>query len=215
MNHAAAHWVPLFPSEEVPFILAAVLRCCGRLRKKHATEHENQLSDRLRARLDWDGGLKRRPVELYREVPLYDRRRARVRQKGRSDFFFVFSTGTRKPWPYFALEAKRLHVAFASGKSSLVSEYVTGEQGMMCFVRQRYSQGLVSGGMLGYVFDGEIAAARASVSAQVSDQRQLLKTVEPHALTQSPFSSVDAEVSETVHALPHGEFAIYHVFSAV
>lgn len=48
MRHNAAQWVPLFPEEEVPRILEAVLLCSAELRKRHATEYENKLSDRLR-----------------------------------------------------------------------------------------------------------------------------------------------------------------------
>ncbi|MGA2593432.1 MAG: hypothetical protein ABSH32_26245 [Bryobacteraceae bacterium] len=155
MRHDAAEWVPLFPEGEVPFILAAVLRSGARLKKLHAAEHENDLSDRLRALLDRDSGLRARPIELFREVPLYDRKRMRQKQLGRSDLMFLYSTGIRKPWPSFVIEAKWLHVTFGSGFKSLVSDYVTGHQGMMCFIEERYARGLESGGMLGYVFDGE------------------------------------------------------------
>ena len=36
MKHEATEWVPLFPDEEVPFILAAVLRSGTRLKKLHS-----------------------------------------------------------------------------------------------------------------------------------------------------------------------------------
>jgi hypothetical protein len=179
MSHNASSWIPLFPEEEVPFILAAVLRSGARLRKTHATELENDLSDRLRDILDRDSGFRGRPVELFREVPLYDRKRARRKQLGRTDLMFLYSTGARKPWPYFVIESKRLHVKFPAGWQSLVSEYVTGDQGMMCFVKGRYSSGLVSGGMLGYVFDGEIEEARSSVRTSVEP------TASNYAVTQN------------------------------
>jgi len=174
MRHDAAEWVPLFPEEEVPFILAAVLRSGVRLKKLHGAELENEVSDRLRDLLDRDSGLRARPVELFREVPLYDRKRARQKQLGRSDLMFLYSTGIEKPWPYFAIESKRLHVTFPSGWKSLVSDYVTGHQGMMCFIEGRYAHGLESGGMLGYVFDGKLEDARSSVAACIgSNDRQL------------------------------------------
>jgi len=74
----------LIPEDEVPLILSAILRCGARLRKLHGTELENDLSDRLRNLLDRDSGLRACPVELFREVPLYDRKRARQKQLGRS-----------------------------------------------------------------------------------------------------------------------------------
>ena len=115
MSHYAAKWIPLFPQEEVPFILAAILRSGSRLRKRHNTELENDLSDRVRDFLDRDTGLRSRPVEIFREVPLYDRKRSRQRQLGRTDLMFIYSTGATKPWPYFVVETKRIHVTFSSG----------------------------------------------------------------------------------------------------
>src|ERR1035437_10138830 len=125
MRQNAARWVPLFPEAEISFILAAVVRSGARLRKLHDTELENDLTDPLRGLLD-------------REVPIYDRRRARQKQLGRTDLMFLYSTGIEKPWPYFVIESKRLHVTFPSGRKSLVPDYVTGHQGMMCFIEGRY-----------------------------------------------------------------------------
>lgn len=215
MRHDAAEWVPLFPEEEVPFILAAVLRSGDRLKKLHGAELENHLSDRLRNLLDRDSGLRTRPIELFREVPLYDRMRVRQKQLGRSDLMFLYSTGTRKPWPYFVIESKRLHVKFSSGWKSLVSDYVTGRQGMMCFIEQRYAQGLESGGMLGYVFDGEIESARSSVAAYIGSNDRLLQCSRTPRFAPSPVLKDDFRVSESSHSLPHGAFKIYHLFLAV
>jgi len=211
--HEAAEWVPLFfPEGETTCILAAVLRCTMGLRKEHPNEAENDISDRLRDLLDQDPQLKSRSVELFREVPLYDRRYARKRQLGRTDIMFLFSTGTRKPWPYFVIEAKRLHVKFPSGWKSLVSEYVTGDQGMMCFIAQRYARDLASGGMLGYVFDGDVEKARVSVGDAILKNHDELKCVEPFELAPSTIVPGDSRVSKTIHRLTHGDFTIYHLF---
>ena len=215
MPHEAAQWIPLFPEEEVPFILAAVLCCGEHLRKSHATEWENSLSDRLRDKLDRDPVLRSRPIELSREIPIYDRRRARQQQLGRSDFEFKYSTGARKPWPYFAIEAKRLHVTFASGWASLVSEYVTGDQGMMCFIDGRYARGLSSGGMLGYVFDGQVGSACDSVRTSIESSQRQLRCGRMPALGPSSVLSGTSSVSESIHSLPHREFIIYHLFLPV
>src|SRR5216684_1140571 len=176
MRQDASSWIPLFPEEEVPFILAAVLRSGARLKKLHSTELENNLNDRLRDELDRDSGLRARPVELFREVPLYDRKKSRRKPLGRTDLIFLYSTGAMKPWPYFVIECKRLHVTFPSGWQSLISEYVTGNQGMRCFIEGRYAMGLVSGGMLAYVFDGKIEAARSSVGASIEENHEQLKS---------------------------------------
>jgi hypothetical protein len=215
MTSDASQWIPLFPEEEVPFILAAVLRSGARLRKLHATELENDLSDRLRDQLDRDPGFRDRPVEVFREVPLFDRRRARQKQLGRPDIVFLYSTGVRKPWPYFALESKRLHVTFPSGWQSLIPEYVTGDQGMMCFIVGRYAKGLASGGMLGYVFDGEVERARSSIGASVEANHKQLRCCAIPRFGPSSVLKGDSRVSESAHSRSQGAFTIYHLFLAV
>ena len=212
LRHEAVEWIPLFPAEEIPFILAVVLRCSATLQKKHANEHENKISNRLRKLLIRDPDLRQRPIELDRETLLYDDDSDEENPIGQPDFRFRYSTGIRKPWPYFAIEAKRLHVTFPSGWKSCVSEYVTGDQGMMCFVEQRYGRGLDSGGMLGYVFDGNVEAARISVGTSIEDSREKLKTAPPFKLVLSSVLSEDSRVSETIHALAHRDFIIYHLF---
>jgi hypothetical protein len=212
MIHQASEWIPLFPEEEVPFILAAVLRSGARLRKLHSTELENDLSDRLRDLLDREPSLRDRPVEIFREVPLYDRRRSRQRQLGRTDLMFLYSTGVSKPWPYFVIETKRLHVAFASGWQSLVSEYVTGHQGMMCFIEGRYSSGLASGGMLGYVFDGAVERARTAISASIEANHIRLRCGPAPRFLPSSLLTGRPRVSESQHSLPVGVLTIYHLF---
>jgi hypothetical protein len=215
MNQAATQWVPLFPDGEIPFILAAILRCSTDLRKKHATEHENKLSNRLRKLLVQDAVLRARPVWLDRESSLFDDEAASENPIGRLDFRFLFSTAEHKPWPYFGIEAKRLHVTFDSGWGSLVPEYVTGYQGMMCFIEQRYAQDLASGGMLGYVFDGDVEKARAAIAVSIASNRQKLKGAPSFNLVPSAILPGDFGVTESVHVLPHGNFTIYHLFIAV
>jgi hypothetical protein len=215
MRHDAVEWVPLFPEEEVPVILAAVLRSGARLRKLHGAEIENDLSDRLRDLLDRDSGLRACPVELFREVPLYERKRARQKQLGRSDLMFLYSTEIRKPWPYFVIESKRLHVTFPSGWKSLVSDYVTGRQGMMCFIEGRYARGLESGGMLGYVFDGEVETARSSVAASIESNHGQLQCSRAPRFGPSSVLKDNSRVSESSHSRSNRAFKIYHLFLAV
>jgi hypothetical protein len=215
MRDDAAEWIPLFPEEEIPFILAAVLRNGTRLKKSHENELENNLSDRLRDLLDRDPDLRSRPVELDREIPVYDRRKVRQKQLGRTDFLFKYSTGARKPWPYFAIEAKRLHVTFPSGWQSLVSEYVTGRQGMMCFIEERYAMDLASGGMLGYVFDGDVEGARDSIRKSIEANREKLKCYEKLSFKPSSLLCGKPGVSESIHSFSRNVFVVYHLFLSV
>jgi hypothetical protein len=195
--------------------LAAVLRCSANLRKRSTTERETKISNRLQRLLIQDTELRERPIHLDPEAYVYDIGAEEESAIGRLDFRFLYSTQTRHPWPYFAIEAKRLHVAFPSGWDSCVHEYVTDHQGMMCFIEQRYAQGLASGGMLGYVFDGDIEKARTSVAASIEANREKLKTAPPFKLVPSSVLPGDSRVSETIHTLAHGEFVIYHLFVAV
>jgi hypothetical protein len=215
LRHEAIGWIPFFPAEEIPFILAAILRCSAKLRKRNATEHETRISNRLRKLLIQDVELRKRPIHLDPEAYVYDDVADEENAIGRLDFRFLYSTQIHHPWPYFAIEAKRLHVTFPSRWDSCVHKYVTDRQGMMCFIEQRYGQGLASGGMLGYVFDGNVEAARTSVAASIEASREKLKTVRPFKLVLSSVLPGDSRVSETIHALAHGNFIIYHLFVAV
>ncbi|HUV65733.1 MAG TPA: hypothetical protein VMW24_17690, partial [Sedimentisphaerales bacterium] len=211
----AVQWVPLFPNEEIRFILGAVLRCSATLCKRNATERETKISQRLRKLLIQDGELRKRPVHLDPEASVYGDDTDEENAVGRLDFRFLHSTQTHHPWPYFAIEAKRLHVTFPSGWDSCVHKYVTDRQGMMCFIEQRYARGLASGGMLGYVFDGDIERARISVAALIEANREKLKAAPPFKLVLSSVLRGDSRVSETTHVLAHGAFIIYHLFVAV
>lgn len=230
MSDEAAAWAPLFPPAEVPHILTAILRCGKRLKKEHDTELENRLSDRFRDLLDRDRGLRQRPVELLREVPIYDRTKSRGSCLGRVDFGFLFSTGSRKPWPYFAVECKRLNVSFPSGFKSLAADYVKGGQkgegtetevgvderrGMMCFVTGRYAAGLRAGGMVGFVFDAKVDDAWTAVSDQIFKHRGILVTIPPHRLVSSNILRGETRVGETVHSRDQLSLTLYHLFVSV
>jgi hypothetical protein len=196
--------------------LAAVLRCGSTLRRKSQNERENKLSDRLRLLLVRDPAFRESRFKIDREIQVYQDDTDNEDPVGRLDFRFLSPNPIRGAEWHFVIEAKRLHVTFPNkGWQSLVSEYVTGRQGMMCFIDQRYARGLDTGGMLGYVFDGQIDKARASVGASIASNHRQLK-----CLGEAPFvpSSVLAgvnQISETTHTLPHGAFVIYHLFLAV
>lgn len=207
----AAKWVqPLFPEEEIPGILRAVVRSLKGLRKTKLRELETGLNKRLRKSLRRDPELKDSPVEVDREKVLDD---DDTDDEGRLDIAFTFSTERRKPWPYFAIEAKRLHVTYKGRVHPQIPKYVTDRQGMMCFIDSRYSKGLTSAAMLGYVFDGDVAKARAGVSNHILLNHSILKSLPPHGLAPSRLAI--AEVDETRHNFDGREFTLYHILSAV
>lgn len=213
MRREAIEWVRLFEAEEIPIILGAVLRCSARLRKTSIAEREDRISDRLRMLLIQDTQLRELAIIVDREVYVYDDEQEKP--TGRLDFRFLSTREAAHSQLYFAIEAKRLHVTFASRWDSCVHNYVTDRQGMMCFIEQRYGQGLASGGMLGYVFDGDVEKARLSVGAAILKHHVKLKCTQPFALVASAIVPGDSRISQTLHNLAHSRFTIYHLFVAV
>ncbi|MCX6868187.1 MAG: hypothetical protein NTV46_18650 [Verrucomicrobia bacterium] len=219
-------WREPFPENEIPFILMAVLRCMADERKKSPEEHENPISIRLWKRLRNDLDLRQRPILPLPEVWEINEN-APKGSVGCLDIGFIYSTGISHPWPIFAIEAKRLHVEFPSGWKSLVSDYVTSntlksveqEQGMMCFVSGRYSQGLRAGAMLGYVFDGDVSNARKSIAITIKKHSTKLRT--NGKLCESRIVPSQSGILESRHQSSGGNgghshsFTIYHLLVAI
>jgi hypothetical protein len=211
MNDDASAWaIPVFPEEEIPSILHAVLRSLKGLRKTKPRELETGLNKRLRKSLCRDSQLRDSPVEVDREKVLDD---DDTDDEGRLDISFTFSTERRKPWPYFAIEAKRLHVTYKGRMHPQIPQYVTDRQGMMCFADGRYSKGLASAAMLGYVFNGDVAKARAAIASSIQLNHSKLKTLPPHGL--APCRYAIGGVDESCHDFDGRGFTLYHILSAV
>jgi len=207
----AGKWVqPLFPEEEIPFILLALSRCLITLKKTKIRELETTLNKRLRVSLQRDAQLRDRPIEVDREKVLDD---FETGAESRLDITFTFSTQRQKPWPYFAIEAKRLRVSYKGKVYSQTSKYVTDRQGMMCFLDGRYSKGLTSAAMLGYVFDGNIAKARDEISKQIRENQVKLKCRRSGELKESKLAI--AGVDESLHDFGDRHFTLFHILSAV
>lgn len=224
-------WRQPFPESEIPFILAGILRCMASVNKRSNHERENPITTRLWKRLRRDAELNDRPTHLDPEAWEVDEKDEEGKI-GRLDFRFLLLAPI-KPTPVFAIEAKRLHVTFPkAGWKSLVPEYVTGdtnkpveeEQGMMCFISGRYSRGLRAGAMLGYVFDGEVEAARAAIATAIQTHARKLKLVPSTRLTDSSILPGTSGISESSHDLAdeidlgdlfRERFTIYHLLVAV
>lgn len=208
----AASWIPLFPEEQIPKIFEAIFRCMSEIKKQTPNELETSLNKRLAKSLMRDPKMRNSPLDVSREMITDDEDSD---AEGRLDIVFKYSTAEIKPWPYFALEGKRLYVTFSSKKKRepLVSKYL-GHQGMMCFITGRYAKGLKSGAMLGYVFDGDILKAHNAISRSIQKKHTKLLTKPPHQLSPSKIFS-HQQVSETFHTLSHGDFQLFHILVAV
>lgn len=207
---SAEHSIPLFPTEEIPRILDTVLLHAGTLRKTHETEREDALTDRLFRLLLRDKMFRSAPFIPIREHQIFDDM-SKEGHSGRIDINFITPPGDET---YFAIEAKRLHVTFPSGWKPLISEYVVGDQGMMCFITGKYSRSQQAAAMLGYVFDGEVAQAEAGIDASVRKNAGQLTLVPPHTFQKSSIVP-GKSVAETHHLLEARAFTLYHLLVSV
>lgn len=204
--------IPLFPAEEIPRILDTVLLHAGTLSKKHETEREDAITNRLYKLLRKDKMFRAAPFFPFREHPIFDDDSSKDGQRGRIDINFLCLPGDET---YFAIEAKRLHVAFPSGWQSLISEYVAGEQGMMCFITGKYSRFQQAAAMLGYVFDGDLTKAKDDIAKSIYRHAGRLKLAVPSHRLQSSSVLPGKDVAETHHLLDTRPFTIYHLLVSV
>lgn len=204
--------IPLFPADEVPAVLNMLLDAAVTLRKLNGTETEDDLSDRLFKRLRNDRRLRASPFSIHREARVYDDVIDQAGHMGRVDLCCMCPGGDQT---YFAIEAKRLHVIFPSGWASLVSEYVSGDQGMMCFVTGKYAETQQKGAMLGYVFDGDVRRARSGITKSIDKNKNKLRIVGESGLVRSDIVKRRQRVDETCHLLGKRPFTLYHILVPV
>ncbi|MCX7011431.1 MAG: hypothetical protein NTW86_02485 [Candidatus Sumerlaeota bacterium] len=198
-----------FPDDLIPEIIDLVLRSWRSFQRPRPDEEEVPITRRFREVLVREKNRADLPFTVWRESsepadPVIGR------ETGRIDI--VFLHGYREG-VYFAFECKRLNVRFPSGFSSQAAEYV-GIDGMMCFITEKYARGLRHAGMIGYVMDGDVAAAlRALTKAIVKKARDLCMSarscLEPCAIRG------DDRVKETTHSLPGRKLTLYHILLSV
>ena len=95
--------------------------------------------------------------------------------KGRIDMALLVDRDHER---YLAYECKRLNVVQEGSRSSLATPYV--REGVARFVTEQYAEGLPVGCMLGYVMDGDVAAAQTKVQEAIDRHRSNIGlTTEP------------------------------------
>ena len=75
---------------------------------------------------------------------------------------------------YLAYECKRLNVTGADGARRSQAGIYVGEDGMMCFVTERYAEGLPVGCMMGYVMDGDMNFAFLRIKEAMTAEQPAL-----------------------------------------
>lgn len=113
---------------------------------------------------------------------------------------------------YFCLECKLLNVVKNGHRRAYASEYVL--RGMLRFVRGQYAKAVRHGGMLGYVLDGDLDRAIASVEANVRRHCVDLCMDAPGLLLPSSILTGGTKARESIHRRVHEsvEFVIHHLF---
>jgi len=194
----------------IPDILEMVLDAWTNFVKPLSNDHEVPTTRKFRLKLLQQRDLKNLPLKIEREVSIDDPETGK--EIGRIDLCLTYD---HRSGVYFAFECKRLNVIDKNSRtSSLAKEYVM--KGMTRFVgsEPQYSIGLKQGGMIGYVMNGKIDTAIASVNKQVKDNYIDLQMKSPNGLNPSS-RLTNKFLRESLHHLPNQEFTIHHVFLPV
>ena len=210
MSNEAEAFIPLFPKKHIPPILSSIYQASVTLRQKTANDHEDWITRRLYFRLIRIPTFRDGPLDIRLQPEIVFHDSDADSPAGRIDLLVSCGRGYEV---YFAIEAKRLRVRLSNGRLDSGSDkYVNN--GMMRFVTGQYAPFMEAGAMLGYVFDGDVARARAGISASTSKNAGRLKLAPPHRL-QSSAALPGKGLDETRHYLGSREFTIYHVLVAV
>lgn len=112
--------------------------------------------------------------------------------------------------PFFVFESKRLNVPYAGGITSNAGEYV-GDGGMGCLVNGQYQCAPSFAGMLGYVMDGDVGAARTAIDSALPPNAVALCLKAPHSVGTAQLIPAGQLRGETRHQGAAGEYAIFHL----
>ena len=131
-------------------------------------------------------------------------------EAGRIDLS-LHPVGSNREALYFALEAKRLRVRYDSGLHANTAEY-TGKEGMLCFISGQYAAAMPQGGMVAYVMDGNVAAAKVAVRDRILKEAKLLCLPSGGDLVASRHKATEARLAESAHQLKSGPLLLHHLF---
>ncbi len=205
-DETPTQFTPLFPADEIPRILDALLEACAGLNKKSDTEIENRLTCRLWQRVRRLEPFRDGPLHITNQVPVADSDIELDTPEGQIDLQVISFQG---PHIYFAIEAKRLRVRSKSGRLHTgACEYV--KNGMMRFINGQYAPRMNAGAMLGYVFDGNITAAGSDIAKAIKQRCEMLKLRKGTGLRLSKILP-HRQITETMHAPDKRTFILYHL----
>lgn len=199
----------LFPDDLLGPILQMVLSSWSRFPAPSSDEHENPITGRFISYLRREKDRKTLPFQIHLETSESDPATGVVKYRIDLKLIRGYSESV-----YFAFECKRLRYLSGSGTRANYSEYI-GEDGMMCFISGRYSDGLSGGSMIGYVMDGDLNRAIKGVGSSIAKERASLAMPSSGNLNRSSLLPNSHEVRETCHTVDSRPFTIHHVFLPV
>ena len=200
-----------FLSDLIPDILLLVIKTWGKYKKPDDIILEVPINkwfaERMRQEKNKQGDL---PFKICPEVSIPDPNTGK--ELGRIDILFD-PVYTINEHVYFAFECKRLHIIYDKRMETNTGEYI-GDDGMMCFITGKYSEELPSGGMIGYVMDGDVYSAILTIKKAIKKQNNTLCLCPNTSLEDCSLLPNEKQVKETKHKI-NNDFTIYHVFLAV
>ena len=210
MSGDAGAFTSLFPKGSIPSILNAICQAGGSLRKEVDNEHENRVSIRFYYLVTKVYPFKSGPLDIRLQPQIIDISSNNGKLSGQIDFIVSCGYGSET---YFAIEAKRLRVRTSKGKMDAGNDDYVND-GMMRFVSGQYAPFMVTGAMLGYVYDGDIKKARLGIERYIKSKIKELKLMRPEKMVKSSIV-VDKPIYETRHGLKKRDFTLYHIFLVV
>ncbi|HEY9710648.1 MAG TPA: hypothetical protein V6D48_20730 [Oculatellaceae cyanobacterium] len=202
-------WADTFPRGLIPEILEMVVSVWASFPKPNSNDHEVPITRNFRPALIQSKNLKKLPVKIDREIPEDDLQTGE--EIGRIDLRFTH--GHRED-VYFTFECKRLNIIRQNGtRESLATQYVVA--GMMRFITSQYASGLLDGGMIGYIMNGDMGTAVEAVNSTVESRCEELRINPPSGLCESSLIPTNNQIRETGHNLEHRQLIIHHVFLPV
>jgi hypothetical protein len=204
-----------FDGDYLSEILEATARAWARMRPLKRDEIEDRITFRLAGQLANASEFAEIPYDV---TPQWWIVGLDGELLGRLDIRFKHRRSKRD---YFGFEAKRLHVAYPSGRTSKEYSTYAGEAGMMTFIEGQYSKMLPAGGMLGYVMDGKSDEAWSGIGKQIESQRTVLKLSTGGTFARSTLSKVleqalhGSHLGETDHDLKTHHLRLFHLLLPV
>ena len=113
--------------------------------------------------------------------------------------------------PYFVFESKRLNIIYVGVVNSNAHEYV-GDGGMGCLLAGGYETIPDYSGMLAYVMDGDVAAAKTSVETQIGSKSEELRLHGDAKIHSSTLMPKGSPHGATYHTFGAQKSAIFHIF---